>query len=127
MIRYLYVEPSSPPGIPVFTSVQPRSISLHWSGIECEHQNGYMTYVIEYLGEKFRIDHYEVITGTSSTSSKLSNLIPNTNYRIRICGLTSAGKGLYSQYNITRTLPDGETDIVARSLYLMLLLLLLFF
>ena len=101
------IEPSASPGTPVFTSVQPRNISLSWSGIECEHQNGYMTYVLEYFEGNLRIGYKEIITGCASTDYVLTNLIPNTNYQIRICGMTSAGKGPYSEYNTTKTLQDG--------------------
>ncbi len=95
------------PGIPLVIKVQSRSITLKWSKIDCADQNGYLTYIIDYI--EGHSTPKEIITGSSSTEYTLTSLIPNTNYSMRVLGVTSAGKGPSSEFsNITLTLEDGR-------------------
>ena len=67
-------------------------------------QNGHMTYIIEYA--EGNSPPKEVLTGSSSTEYTLSNLVPNTEYLVRVAGWTNAGKGPFSTYNSITTDKD---------------------
>lgn len=97
--------PSAPPTDLVAVDILMRNISLQWTSVPEIHQNGFISYNVEYR-QSSELDYASIITTT--TSVVLTSLQPFTEYMIRVTGSTVIGAGPSTDNIMVYTLEDSK-------------------
>ena len=99
---YLSLEPTSPPENIIFSAVKATVMTVSWDEVPCSGQNGpIMGYLLYYTNIIFS-DTIN-ITGGENRSYTLTELIPQTNYIVRVSAYNDVGTGPTSDNRIQHT------------------------
>ena len=75
-----------------------------WNALDCEKQNGPITkYILEYTTGDTSLAAFD-----DTTSYKLTELVPCTNYTIRVAAVNEAGIGSFSEAVSAITKASGQ-------------------
>ena len=103
--------PSSPPSSVAVLVKSPTTITVHWGPVDCRHQNGEITgYSVRYgeVGSDEEDRTVKMVLGDSSGGmTTISTLNKETVYTVEVAAETSAGTGVYSDFQTIQT-PSGE-------------------
>ena len=95
---------------------RPNSVTLQWSSLLPEHQNGIVTgYALTSVPSNGLEEPQDVILKPNLVSFELTNLIPDTQYDVSISAITIAGRGPTSNAQVT-VLPNGNYIIMESQL-----------
>ena len=93
----MYVAPSGSPGPVNVSGATSSSITVQWEMVDCIESNGNVTGYsvrVEAVGRGYR-DTVNV-SGSNTTSVRLTGLSPSTAYTIEVAAVNGAGVGVYS-------------------------------
>ena len=93
----VYVVPSGSPGPVNVSGVTSSSVTVQWGEVDCIQSNGNVTGYsvrVEAVGSGYR-DTVNV-SGSNTTSVRLTGLSPSTAYTIEVAAVNGAGVGAYS-------------------------------
>ena len=100
LLALILAEPTGPPKNVRIYWIRKTAAKLSWKAIPCPHQNGIiLRYIVRH--------DYELPNGTFAVQQSemswrispritLENLLPNSNYAVRIAGVNDAGVGPFS-------------------------------
>ena len=79
------------------------SITIHWEGVNCIHQNGHITgYSVRYWVQRIST-HTLNVSGGTTTAFTLTGLSNSTTYSIDVAAVNNAGIGRYSDSIMVKT------------------------
>ena len=79
------------------------SITIHWEGVNCIHQNGHITgYSVRYWVQRSST-HTLNVSGGTTTAFTLTGLSNSTTYSIDVAAVNNAGIGRYSDSIMVKT------------------------
>ena len=85
--------PQAPTSVPLFTSIGTTFLFIKWDALDCEKQNGPITsYIVEYT-----VGNGSLTASADTTLYNLTELLPCTNYSIRVAAVNEAGIGSFSE------------------------------
>ena len=94
------------------TDVTSSVITVQWGEVHCVDQNGAITgYSVQYGVMGSGNTQTMTVSGASTTQTTITGLNPSTTYSIQVAAVNSAGTGVYSDPEMSETLPSEADNV----------------